>query len=359
MAHILRIDEMNTAGKIHHLLGNEQSLDELASDLIRFVRWQMTHSTKKRRLYDGKKYIYYYLWDFNEITGWFSEQGIDFHYPLFLVESGETVSVKLSVARMVKGRRKQHESVGLIKLFGNENASHSVRKNADKINGHTIYVNAAVLSKKEGMDIHGYLKSDKFADRFRGSVCHELMHAFDRIRMPKHTRSHIDAMKRAYKKYRSDFGIGKSIVTLKDFGVWKGKAFKTDSAFLSEPVNVRAFFYMLLYYVTDTEMNAYLQTFANQMLSLRTDDPYESDIYRRYHAIKEILETDFSGIADRVFDERTVSDFTGLFPKLKGKDISTIYHKLSVMFLEKTEKYIHKMNTILYDIMELYEQHKF
>lgn len=348
------MDEMLKVGKIHHLLGNEHSLDELASDLIRFVRWQMTHSTKKKKIYDERKYVNYYLWSFNEITKWFSEQGIVFHYPHFLVESKETISLKMSVERIVKGRRKQHDATRLVNLFGNENASHTVKKR-----DHIIYVNAAVLSKREGMDIHRYIESDKFADKFKSSVCHELMHAFDRIRMPKRTRSHIDAMKRAYKKYRSDFGIGKSIVTLRDFGVWKGKAFKTDLVFLSEPKSVRAFFYMLLYYVTDTEMNAYLQTFANQMLSQCTGNPYESEIYRRYHTINEVLKTDFSGIADAAFDKRFVDDFTKLFPKLKNRDISSIYHKLSGMFLEKTEKYIYKMNTILYDIREFYEQHKF
>lgn len=348
------MDEMLKVGKIHHLLGNEQSLDELASDLIHFVRWQMTHSTKKKKIYDERKYVNYYLWGFNEITKWFSEQGIVFHYPRFLVESKETISLKMSVERMVKGRRKQHDATRLVNLFGNENASHTVKKR-----DHIIYVNVAVLSKREGMDIHRYIESDKFADKFKGSVCHELMHAFDRIRMPKRTMSHIDAMKRAYKKYRSDFGIGKSIVTLRDFGVLKGKAFKTDLVFLSDPKSVRAFFYMLLYYVTDTEMNAYLQTFANQMFSQCTGNPYESEIYRRYHTINEVLKTDFSGIADAAFDKRFVDDFTKLFPKLKNRDISSIYHKLSGMFLEKTEKYIHKMNTILYDIREFYEQHKF
>ena len=347
------MDEMLKVGKIHHLLGNEHSLDELASDLIHFVRWQMTHSTKKKKIYDGKKYVYYYMWDFDEITEWFSEQGTDFHYPMFLVENRETLSVKLSVARMVKGRKKQHESGRLIKSFGNENASHSVRKNADKSNDHIIYVNAAVLSKKEGMDLHRYLKSGSFANKFRGSVCHELMHAFDRTKMPKQQRDGIRAMKKTYKRYRSDFRIGKSFVTFRDFGAWQGERFETDKKFLSDPKNVRAFFYMLLYYMTDSEMNAYLQTFANQLLTLHASDPYESDIYKRYRIIKEILKTDFGGIADRVFDERAVSDFTGLFPKLKGKDISSIYRILTEYFSDKTERYIYKMNRVLYDIKEI------
>lgn len=354
MTRILRMDEMLKVGKIHHLLGNEQSLDELAYDLIHFVRWQMTHSTKKKKIYDERKYVNYYLWSFNEITKWFSEQGIVFHYPLFLVESKETISLKMSVERMVKGRRKQHDATRLVNLFGNENASHTVKKH-----DHIIYVNVAVLSKREGMDIHRYIESNKFTDKFKGSVCHELMHAFDKIKMPKSVRKHITAMKDTYKKYRMDFRIGKSFVAFSEYGKWNGDTFERNDVFLSDTQNIRTFFYMLLYYVTDTEMNAYLQTFANQMLSQCTGDPYESEIYRRYHTINEVLKTDFSGIADAAFDKRFVDDFTKLFPKLKNRDISSIYHKLSGMFLEKTEKYIHKMNTILYDIREFYEQHKF
>lgn len=62
---------------------------------------------------------------------------------------------------------------------------------------------------------------------------------------------------------------------------------------LSKDNNLKTFMYMLLYYLTDTELNAYLQTFCNQVINSEEKDIYSSDIFKRYKIIKTVLETDF------------------------------------------------------------------
>lgn len=331
--------------KTHHLLGGENSLDMFASDLVLFVRWQMTHSTRKKLLYDKKKFVTYYLWDDGYIKSWFAEQGLVLHTPQFLTESGDCVGVKLSVGRMVKGRRHQRDCTRLVNMFGNENASHTVIRKDGK-NTHTIYVNAAVLSRKVGMGLYDYIRSDRFVEVFKGSACHELMHVFDKIRMPKKKRKFINEMKKTYKGYRSDFGIGKEFVTFEKYGDWNCGKFKVDVDVVRNPDHLRTFFYMLLYYLTDTEMNAYLQTFANQLNVC----VWNSGTYRRYYVIREMLKMDFGGIIDEVIDDRFVSDFTHLYPKLKNKDTSLIYHRLRKMFLKKVEHQLYRMNRIGCDV---------
>ena len=57
----------------HHILSDENDLSVLTQDLADFIRWQVTHSTKKKKEYDPKKKILYYQWNYPEIVEWFEK----------------------------------------------------------------------------------------------------------------------------------------------------------------------------------------------------------------------------------------------------------------------------------------------
>lgn len=79
---------------------------------------------------------------------------------------------------------------------------------------------------------------------------------------------------------------------------------------LSKDNNLKTFMYMLLYYLTDTEMNAYLQTFYNQVINSEEKDIYSSDIFKRYKIIKTVLETDFDkSVIEKTRDEKRKKSF--------------------------------------------------
>lgn len=347
--------------KIHHVLSGEESLELLSEDLAEFIRWQMTHSTKKKPVYDKEKFMNCYTWSFNEITEWFNKNNKPFRYPVFLVGRKETISVKISTSRDVKSRRKQHDTMNLISTYGNERASHSSNKNEDKTKNHIIYLNTYYLASKKNKSVIDFIKSDDFKNELNGTIGHELMHAFDNGVLKKELRENIKNMKQIYKKYRADFNIGKEYVTFDIYGKWNGKKFNPDKDVISNPNNLRTFYYMLLYYITTTEMNAYLQTFVNQMIVCGSKNGYDSDIFRRYRFIEQVLNTEFDeSIINAVIDERFKKDFSSAIPKLasviRSNDISKIYHKTNDYFNSIITKYITKLNRILYDIISMHDE---
>lgn len=347
--------------KLHHVLSGDKSLDTLGEDIADFVRWEMSHPKRKKPIYDGKKFMNCLVWSFNEITEWFKDNGKVFRYPLFLVERKETISVKISLSRDVKSRRKQHDTMKLLSTYGNERASHSSSKNEDETKNHIIYLNTYHLASKKGMGILEFIKSDDFKNELKGTIGHELMHAFDNGVLPKKEKDGIKTMKRIYKKYRADFGIGKEYVTFDIYGKWNGSRFIPSKDIISDPKNLRTFYYMLLYYVTRSEMDAYLQTFVNQMIVCGSSDGYDSDIYRRYHLIKNMLDTEFAeNVTNSMIDERFKKDFSIAIPELasvmRNNDISKIYHKMNDYFNSMVSKYITKLNRILYDIISMHDE---
>lgn len=333
----------------HHMLSGENSLSDLAHDLSEFVQWQMSHSIKKKKEYDDKKYIYYYRWDYDEIINWFVEQDKKFHYPIFLIEHGSTISVKISLARMVKGRRKEHETGELIRTKGNERASHATKKTGKESKNHVIYLNAYYLAKEKNMDVRKFIMSDDFEKELTGTVRHEFMHAFDTYTISAKKREGIDKMKKLYKAYRAKYKIGKEWVTFKEIGTWSGKKFTPDIDMLSKDNNLKTFMYMLLYYLTDTEMNAYLQTFYNQVINSDEKDIYSSDIFKRYKIIKTVLETDFDkNVIEKTWDEKTRKAFSEII-KIHAEPIE--YHeKFKKLVSRKLDKYFNKLNKIFFDI---------
>ena len=367
----------------HHLLGGDNSLDLLASDLTDFVRWEMNHTSRKELKYDSKKYTLYYKWGYDEIRKWFDEQGRVFHYPVFLIDEQSKIAVKVSVGRDVRSRRKIHDTAVLLATKGNERGSHLSEKipkegvpqetvdareptwaerhghRTDKQDRdprlHTIYINTYYLSWTKGVDVRSFIRSEDFALELAGTVKHEFMHAFDTYFIKGFERMQINRMKKIYKKYKSDNSIGKDTVTMSVFGKWEGKSFNIDKRYILSENHLRDFFYMLPYYFAKTEMNAYLQTFSNQLSRSPSIDEHDCDIYRRYLAIKRILQCDVGNEAtSRLVDGRFVKDFTMMFPKLKkcfgSKDP---YGGMTAWFLELLDKYLHKMHKILYDFRQL------
>lgn len=343
----------------HHLIGGENSLDDLAIDLVKFIRWKMKHTSARDKQYDPKKYTLFYRWDFQEITEWFASNGEMFHYPVFLTENGSTISVKVSVARLVKGRRKEHDSDRLTKTFGNERASHATKKlNKSGSRNHVIYINAYHLSREAGKEPREFIESPEFEHEMRGTVKHEFMHAYDTYRINGAERESIDLIKKTYKDYRKANSIGKEEVTLKPFGRLSGNNIEIDTEYTDS--HLRDFWYIMLYYVAKTEMNAYLQTFSNQMSAVEDLDPYGSDIYRRYVTIKRVLQHEPSETAvSEMADDRFRKDFVSMFPKTRKafaeNDQSRAYRKLADIFIDLVDKYLHKMHTILYDIRSMKE----
>ena len=355
------MEHIYEAMKIHHVLSGDKSLDALSEDLAEFIRWEMTHPKRRKMIYDKKKFINCYMWTFSEITEWFNKNKKPFRYPIFLVERKETISVKISLSRDVKSRRKQHNSMELLSTYGNERASHLKNKNEDKTGNHVIYLNTYYLASKKGVSVLDFIKSDDFKNELNGTIGHELMHAFDNGIMKKEAREGVKTMKRIYKDYRADFNIGKEYVTFDVYGKWNGKKFNPDKDVINNPQNLRTFYYMLLYYITTTEMNAYLQTFVNQMIVCGSKDGYDSDIYRRYHFIDLVLNTEFDeSIISGMIDDRFRKDFSKAIPKLssvmKNNDISLIYRKMNDYFSSFTTKYIKKLNRILYDIISMNDE---
>ena len=339
----------------HHMLSGDNSLSELASDLTEFVRWQMRHSIKKKKEYDPKKYIYYYRWDYPEITGWFSENGKTFHYPVFLIENGSTVSVKISLGRIVKGRRKEREDSELIRLKGNERASHASKKLKGAGKNHVIYLNTYYLSNRKNKDVREFVMSDDFGKELAGTVGHEFTHAYDSYKIPESVRKRIDVMKKTYKKYRADNGIGKEWVTFANIGNWSGHRFEPDMEFLSKGNNLRTFLYMTLYYMTDTEMRAYIQTFYNQIMNSGGKDLYDSDIYKRYKTVYAVFGQDFGDdVVSRNLDGETIADLSAAYG-IKAAEPSLIYKKLRSDICMKLDKYFKKLRKIFYDINILYK----
>ena len=106
----------------------------------------------------------------------------------------------MSVGRLVKGRRNQHNDLKTISLKGNERASHS-SKFIDKKQGnknHTIYLNTYFLANENKQEVLDFIKSNKFLTELEGTVRHELMHAYDTYKMPKAQRDVVDKMKKVY-----------------------------------------------------------------------------------------------------------------------------------------------------------------
>lgn len=336
----------------HHLLSGDNSLDDLSTDLIEFIRYQMTHSIKKKKEYDNKKFIYYYEWIYSEILDWFVENKKEFHYPAFLIDRGSTISLKISIGRMVKGNRNQHNSMDLIRTKGNEKASHIAKKTDDNTKNHVIYFNTYYLSRVKNTDVRKYIMSDDFEESLRGTVKHEFMHAFDSYVISSKETSQHSNMTKIYKKYRADNHIGKDWVLFKDTGEWSGNKYSVDKQMLSKNNNLRTFLYMLLYYMTGKEMRAYMQTFYNQIIISKKADCYNSDIFKRYKIIYAILSTDFEeSIIVSTFDKKTKKDFNSVFPKLKGTEID-YWNGFKKMVLQKLDVYFKKLYTILYDLKE-------
>jgi len=336
----------------HHLLNGDNSLGELAADLVEFLQFQFSHSINKNKEYDNKKFIYYYIWDYNEIVKWFADNKKAFHYPAFLIENNSTICLKISVGRMVKGRKKQHNDIELISLYGNERGSHSTKSIDGNSKNHTIYLNAYLLAKENGMGVREFIMSDKFEKELTGTVRHEFMHAFDSYMIVGQRRAKIDKMKAIYKNYRKNNNIKKNWMKFENCGVWNGSAFAVDEDFMNEGNNLRTFYYILLYYLTDTEMNAYLQTFYNQLVSENSSNPYDSDIYRRYKIIKSILECSFSKDAiQRNFDDMTKNEI-GVSFGIKSNDLFVFYEKLRLHLLEIVDRFFVKLHKILFDIAQ-------
>lgn len=339
----------------HHILSGENDLSVLTQDLADFIRWQVTHSTKKKKEYDQKKKILYYQWNYPEIVEWFEKEKRKFNYPLFLVEKRSTISVKISVGRLVKGRRNQHDDLKTISLKGNERASHS-SKFIDKKQGnknHTIYLNTYFLSKENKQEVLDFIKSDRFLTELEGTVRHELMHAYDTYKMPKAQRDAVDKMKKVYKQYRADFEIGKSYLKFDGYGEWNGKQFTPNNDFINEGNNHKTFYYICLYYLAKTEMHSYLQTFCNQIQATDKSSPFLSDIYKRYQTIQKLLVMDKDSEAKFV-DDSFKKDFGSLYPKLKPTDDNSKFlSKLNLLFLEEVEKEIKKFHKLFFDLKEM------
>ena len=343
----------------HHRLDGEQSLEKISNDIAEFIRYQFKHpSGRKKKLYDAKKYIYYYRWDYDEIVDWFKKNEKIFHYPLFLIENKSTISIKISIGRIVKSRRKQKNEMEILNTKGKERASHLTSKNDDNTKNHIIYLNTYLLSKNKGMDVKQFIETNDFLNELNGTIWHEFMHAFDTYAINKNLRSKIDMMKKTYKKYRKDFKIGKEYVTFKKYCDWDGNKCIINKEVISNPDEIRTFYYMLLYYLTETEMHAYLQTFVNQMIIANSENGYDSDIYRRYAFIRKMIEHEFDyDFLEKVFNKRMREDFSKAIPELtnvmKNDDISIIYQKFQKKLLNIIVGYRHKMNKILYDIISI------
>lgn len=362
----------------HHLLGGDNSLDALAADITEFVRWEMTHSSKKKIHYDDKKFVLYYIWGYKDISEWFDKQHKVFHYPVFLIDAQSTINVKISIGRDVRSRRKMHDTPNLLATKGNEKGSHKTQKleepsqeSAERWSdthilydtskpktdsySHTIYMNTYRLAWEAGMDVAKYIKSKLFEQELAGTVKHEFMHAFDTYFIKGFERRHIDRMKKIYKKYRKDNNITKPTVTMSVFGKWNGRNFAVDKDYLFSENHLRDFFYMLPYYFAKTEMNAYLQTFSNQLSISQSISEYDCDIYKRYVAIKRILQTSVPDeIANKLFDKKFISDFTLMFQKLKKPLLSNNkYDGVSSYFITELDKYLHKMHKILFDYRQM------
>lgn len=338
---------------MHHILGGDNSLDALAEDLIDFVRWNISHISKKRLEYDKKKYTLYYMWMYDEIADWFKAQRREFRYPVFLTDTQSTIAVKVSVGRDVRSNRKSHDSANLLSTVGNERGSHTTRKLGDGTRLHIIYINAYGLSFDNLMDVRAFIQSEFFEQEMRGTVKHEFMHVFDTYFIKGYERAQITRMKKIYKKYRAENNVKKQTVTLEAFGHWVGNSYTVNTDYITKENNLRDFYYMLPYYFSKTEMNAYLQTFSNQISV--TSNEYDSAIYKRYIAIKKILQEKFDAeCVGRLLDERFITDFGTAFPKLKAVfKGSEPYAGLCAFFLEILEKYLHKMHKILFDFKSL------
>ena len=340
---------------MHHILGGDNSLDALAEDLIDFVRWNISHISKKRLEYDKKKYTLYYMWMYDEIAEWFKSQKKEFRYPVFLTDTRTPIAVKVSVGRDVRSNRKSHDSANLLSTVGNERGSHTTRKLGDGTRLHIIYINAYGLSFDNLMDVRDFIQSDFFEQEMRGTVKHEFMHVFDTYFIKGYERAQITRMKKIYKKYKAENKTKKQTVTLDAFGHWAGNSFSLDTEYIEKDSHLRDFFYMLPYYFAKTEMNAYLQTFSNQLSVSDSSNEYDCNIYNRYITIKKILQANLGKeCVGRLLDERFVSDFGTAFPKLKAVfKGSNPYAGMCGYFLEILEKYLHKMHKIAFDAKSL------
>lgn len=344
-------DRLEFLVEAHHLLGGDNSLDALAVDIGDFVKWQVTHSTKKKLQYDKKKFINYYYWNYNDITAWFKEQKREFHYPVFLIDVQSTIGVKISVGRDIRSRRLMHDQTHILSTMGNEHGSHKTVRLGGDSREHIIYINTYRLAYECRMSVGEFIASTFFDQELAGTVKHEFMHAYDTYFIKGFERMQINRMKKIYKAYRKANGIDKKTVTLGAFGSWSGKTYNVDKDYLLSENHLRDFLYMLPYYFAKTEMNAYLQTFSNQLSVSSTVSEYDCDIYKRYISIKRILQTNIDeATAEKLLDEKFVSDFTIMFPKLKkplGVDRS--YKKMCEYLIDVLDKYLHKMHKILYD----------
>lgn len=336
----------------HHILSGENDLSVLTQNLADFIRWQVTHSTKKKKEYDPKKKILYYQWNYSEIVEWFEKEKRKFNYPLFLVEKRSTISVKISVGRLVKGRRNQHDVLKEISLKGNERASHTSKTISKKQGNknHTIYLNTYFLARKNKQEVLDFIKSDLFLSELEGTVRHELMHAYDTYKMPKVQRDIVVKMKKVYKQYKANFEIGKACLKFDGYGEWNDKQFVPNQDFINEGNNHKTFYYICLYYLTKTEMHSYLQTFCNQIQITDKSSPFLSNIYKRYQTIRNLLLLDKDVEANFV-DDSFRKDFGSIYPKLKTtNDNSKFLSKLNLLFLEEVEREIKKFHKLFYDI---------
>ena len=352
--------------EMHHMLSGKNELGVLTKDIADFVRYQMFHSTKKKKEHDTKKHILYYRWDFPEIAKWFEEQKREFNYPVFLVEAGSTISIKVSVGRLVKGRRHEHKQDELLRTKGNERASHSTKitNKETKSRNHIIYLNTYFLSREYNMEVNQFIKSDAFEKELEGTVRHELMHAYDTYKIPEGKRAQIDLQKKIYKDYRAKHKIGKEYLRFDGYGEWNGNNFVVDENFVNNGEELKTFYFVMLYYLTDTEMHSYLQTFWNQMcITADKKNGYDSEIYKRYHIIKSVLKFDkiSNETIARTLDNEFVKGMSQCGPKLKTtlakltKDNQRmVYENVSGLFLRIVEEYIKKLNKLLYDISEMY-----
>lgn len=341
----------------HHLPGGDNSLDALAVDIGDFIKWQVTHSTNKRLKYDKKKFINYYYWNYNDIAAWFKEQKREFRYPVFLIDVQSTIGIKISVGMDIRSRRLMHDQTKIPSTMGNGHGSHKTVRLGGDSREHIIYINTYRLAFECRMSVGEFIASTFFDQELAWAVKHEFMHTYDTYFIKGFGRMQVNRMKKIYNAYRKANDIDKKTVTLGAFGTWNGKTYNVDKDYLLSENHLRDFFYMLPYYFAKTEMNAYLQTFSNQLSISNTVSEYDCDIYKRYISIKRILQTDMDeATAEKLLDEKFVSDFTTMFQKLKtplAADRS--YKKMCECLIDALDKYLHKMHKILYDCKSIFQ----
>lgn len=154
------------------------------------------------------------------------------------------------------------------------------------------------------------IKYIKHEDALIGTFCHELTHAFD---YSCNSKSELDINKhKVYLKAKKEMGIDKDYIFCN----------VPIDEMLGSAVSTMKFYYVMLYYTQQTEMNAYLQTFKHQLMGSNSGNTAieDSKIYKRYRTMLTFLDTIDNGyeFTDDLIEMMKESSYHTCFQKVNN-----------------------------------------